>query len=164
MSIEIRPIQLPKDAAAFIDVWWTVYKGDPHWVPPLRFERLHFLDPKKNPYFKFVNAQCFIAYRDGVPVGTISAQVDLGYQVVEDKMGFFGFFEFVDDEAVARGLLDAALAWLRSQGDVDKMKAQQAAQAQTQQLLAVMQQGADVAKTLKEASPTVGQGGAGGVL
>jgi hypothetical protein len=72
----------------------------------------------------------------------------------------------VDNDKATRDVLGAAVpaAWLRSQGDVDKMKAQQAAQAQTQQLLAVMQQGADVAKTLKEASPTVGQGGAGGVL
>lgn len=116
MSIEVRPIQLPKDAAAFIDVWWTIYADDPHWVPPLRYERLAFLDPAKNPYFQVATVQCFLAYRDGKPVGTISAQVDHKYQKVQDKMGFFGFFEFVDDDAVAKALLDAALDWLRGQG------------------------------------------------
>lgn len=116
MSIEVRPIRLPQDANAFMDVWWQVYKGDTHWVPPLRFERRHFLDPAKNPYFKFATVQCYIAYRDGMPVGTISAQVDQAYQKVEDKVGFFGFFEFMEDEAVARALLDAALDWLRGQG------------------------------------------------
>lgn len=116
MSIEVRPIQLPKDAGAFIDVWWKVYEGDPHWVPPLRHERLTFLNPAKNPYFKVGTVQCFIAYRDGKPVGTISAQVDQGYQKIEDKVGFFGFFEFVDDLAVAKALFDTAVDWLRGQG------------------------------------------------
>jgi GNAT superfamily N-acetyltransferase len=115
-AIEVRPIQLPRDAAAFIDVWWTIYAGDQHWVPPLRFERKEFLDPKHNPYFAVATIQCFVAYRDGKPVGTISAQVDHGYQKIENKVGFFGFFEFVDDEAVARALLDAARDWLRGQG------------------------------------------------
>jgi len=72
----------------------------------------------------------------------------------------------VDNDKATRETLGAAVpaAWLRSEGDVEKLKAQQAAQAQAQQLLAMMQQGADVAKTIKEASPTVGQGGAGGAL
>jgi GNAT superfamily N-acetyltransferase len=116
LAIEVKPIQLPKDAGAFIDVWWKIYKGDPHWVPPLRFERLHFLNPDKNPYFKVANVQCFIAYKDGAAVGTISAQVDQGYQKIENQVGFFGFFEFVEDEAVARALLDTAIDWLRGQG------------------------------------------------
>src|SRR4051812_40685088 len=116
MPVEVRPIQLPKDAGAFIDVWWKVYAGDPHWVPPLRFERLHFFDPRKNPYFKVGTVQCFIAYKDGKPVGTISAQVDQGYQKIEANVGFFGFFEFIDDEEVARALLEAARTWLRGQG------------------------------------------------
>ncbi len=116
MSIEVRPIQLPKDAGTFLDVWWRIYAGDPHWVPPLRYERKAFLDPAKNPYFKVGTVQCFLAYRDGKPVGTISAQVDHGYQRIEDKVGFFGFFEFPDDHAVAKALLEAALDWLRGQG------------------------------------------------
>ena len=116
MAIEVRPIQLPKDATAFMDVWWKIYAKDAHWVPPLRFERKTFFNPAKNPYFKQATIQLFMAYRDGEAVGTISAQVDHGYQKVEDKVGFFGFFEFVDDEAVARALLDAAVDWLRGQG------------------------------------------------
>lgn len=116
MAIEVRPITLPKDAAAFIDVWWTIYKGDPYWVPPLRFERKEFLDPGKNPYLELARVQLFIAYKDGAPVGTISAQVDQAYQKREPGVGFFGFFEFIDDKAVSKALFDAALEWLRGQG------------------------------------------------
>lgn len=64
----------------------------------------------------------------------------------------------MDNKRAARDALGAAVpaAWLRSEGDVEKMAAAQAAQAQTAQLLAAMQQGADVAKTAAEASSVMG--------
>ena len=116
MSVEIKPIQLPSDASAFIAVWFDLYGTNPNWVAPLRFERKDFLNPAKNPYFKLANIQCFIAYKDGKPVGTISAQVDKGYQSVEANVGFFGFYEFTNNLEVAQKLIDAARDWLRGQG------------------------------------------------
>ena len=72
----------------------------------------------------------------------------------------------VDNHKATRDVLEAVVpaAWLRTDADTQAMAADQAAQQQSQQLLAMMQQGADVAATLKTAAPTVGQGGAGGVL
>ena len=116
MSVEIRPIELPRDAARFVKSWWPIYDDDAMWVPPLIFERKEFLHPKKNPYFKHADVQLFMAHRDGEPVGTISAQVDRGYQKIEEGVGFFGFFEFIDDTEVARALLEAACNWLRQRG------------------------------------------------
>jgi GNAT superfamily N-acetyltransferase len=116
MAVDVRPIRLPDDARAFIDVWFRLYAKDEHWVPPLRFERMDFLNPAKNPYFGVATVQCFIASKDGVDVGTISAQIDAGYQEHEPGTGFFGFFEFPDDREVSRALFDAALAWLREKG------------------------------------------------
>jgi hypothetical protein len=116
MPVEVRPIRLPDDATAFIDVWFSLYAGDPHWVPPLRFERRDFLNPAKNPYFGFAELQCFIAYKEGKAVGTISAQIDKGYQEQSPGTGFFGFFEFPDDREVSAALHAAAMAWLRERG------------------------------------------------
>jgi hypothetical protein len=115
-AIEVRPIDLEKDANAFLRFPWKVYANDEHWVPPLVFERKEFFSRKHNPYFAHVTLQCFMAYRNGEPVGTISAQVDHGYQDVEKGVGFFGFFEFVDDVEVAGALLRAALIWLTERG------------------------------------------------
>jgi GNAT superfamily N-acetyltransferase len=115
-AIEVRPIDLEKDAGAFLRFPWKVYASDEHWVPPLVFERKEFFSKKHNPYFRHATLQCFIAYRNGEPVGTISAQVDHGYQEVEKGVGFFGFFDFVDDVEVARALLDAATSWLAERG------------------------------------------------
>lgn len=67
----------------------------------------------------------------------------------------------VDNKKATRDVLEAVIpnSWLRTEAEVDRMAAQQAAQQQSQQLLQTMQQGADVAKTVKEASPSVGVGG-----
>jgi hypothetical protein len=67
----------------------------------------------------------------------------------------------VDNKKAVRSALEAAVpaAWLRSEADVEAMARAQAQQAQTQQLLEMMQQGATVAKTISEATPTAGVGG-----
>ena len=59
----------------------------------------------------------FLAWRDGEPVGRISAHVDRRLNEFQDnRWGLFGFFESVRDETVAAALLDAAEAWLRDRG------------------------------------------------
>lgn len=67
----------------------------------------------------------------------------------------------VDNKKAVREVLEAVIpmAWLRTEADVDKMAADQASQQQSQQLLAMMQQGADVAATVAKATPTAGLGG-----
>ncbi len=72
----------------------------------------------------------------------------------------------IDNKKATRDVLTAVIpaAWMRTEAEVDQMTAEQAAQQQSAQLLEMMQKGADVAKTVSEASPTVGQGGSGGVM
>lgn len=114
--LEIRPVTPGKACGPFIRFPWSVYKGDPHWVPPLLSEREEFFDPARNPYFELAEIRLWVALMDGVVVGTISAQVDHAYQEVDPGTGFFGFFEFIDDPDVARTLLETATTWLRQQG------------------------------------------------
>ncbi len=116
MTLQIRPVQLPTDAAAFVKSWWPIYADCDEWVPPLVFERKDFLNPRKNPYFQVADVRLFMAYRDGRPVGTIAATVDHELQKTEPGIGMFGFFEFEDDEEAARALFKAATDWLAKQG------------------------------------------------
>jgi GNAT superfamily N-acetyltransferase len=115
-ALTIEAVTLPKGADALMDTWFDLLAGEPNWVPPLRFERRQFLDPKRNPYFATADVQFFLARRGGRAVGTISAQVDRGYQETGPGTGFFGFFEFDRDPRVAAALLDAARGWLRARG------------------------------------------------
>ncbi|MBW2421540.1 MAG: N-acetyltransferase [Deltaproteobacteria bacterium] len=115
-KVKIEPVTHPRDTVRYVKTWWRVFRDDPHWVPPLIFERKSFFDPAKNPYLAHADVQCFLASRDGEDLGTIAATVDHSYQEHEPGVGFFGFFEFVDDLEVARALFDAACDWLRGRG------------------------------------------------
>lgn len=67
----------------------------------------------------------------------------------------------LDNNKATRDVLGAVVpaAWLRTDADAQAMAAEQQAQQQSAQLLAMMEQGSVVAKNLGEASPTAGQGG-----
>ncbi len=114
--VEVRPVSMPRDAAAFVRCWWPIYRDDPHWVPPLVFERKRFFDPAVNPYHRVAETRCFMAFRNGEAVGTIGAAVDRNYQREDPGAGFFGFFEFPDDEEIPAALFEAACEWLRARG------------------------------------------------
>lgn len=116
-AVRVVEARSKADIDTFIEVPWTVYRNDPHWSPPLRLERRRILDRRRNPYFEHADAAFFIAERNGLPVGRISAQVDtlaLGHQGA--GIGHFGFLEAVDDPAVFAALFAAAEAWLRNRG------------------------------------------------
>lgn len=116
-GIKLSPVRDRADLKRFIRASDAIYRDDPNWIRPLMFERLSLLDREKNPYFEHAEAQFWIAWRDGLPVGRISAQID---RMVEDRagerVGHFGLFETTRDEAVSEALLAAAEAWLTERG------------------------------------------------
>jgi hypothetical protein len=117
--VSIRPIEFGnrRQLKTFIKFPWGIYGDEPNWVPPLILDQLHFFTPGKNPYFSHSTAQLVMAFRDDQPVGRISAHENNQHiQVHNDATGFFGFFECIDDQAVANALFDAASTWLWGRG------------------------------------------------
>ena len=114
--IEIRPVSNRRELNGFIRVPWRLYRSDPSWVPPLILERMRHLSAD-NPYFKHARWRAWVAYRDGRPVGRISAQIDdLHLQRYQDATGFFGMLEAEHDQAVFAALFAAAEGWLVQSG------------------------------------------------
>jgi hypothetical protein len=75
------------------------------------------LSPAKNPFFEHAEAAYFLALRNGEVVGRIAAIANrLHNDTHHDRVGFFGFFEAIDDQAVANALFDATGRWLRPRG------------------------------------------------
>jgi GNAT superfamily N-acetyltransferase len=92
-----------------------VYKDDPNWVPPLISEQLAYLDPLRGPFYRNADVALFIAWRGREVVGTVAAFVEHRPATEEGVLeGGFGFFEAVNEYAVAERLLDAACDWLRA--------------------------------------------------
>lgn len=116
-DLTIRPINTPKERKEFIRSWWRIYANDPYWVPPLISEREAFLDPKRNPFYEHADVALFMAERNNQPVGTIAAFINHRHnEYHEEKTGFFGFFETVQDYSVAEGLLNTARDWVKARG------------------------------------------------
>jgi len=115
-SLQVVKVEGKSALNDFIRLPWSLYKGDPMWVPPLVLERRLHLSPK-NPYFEHAKFCSWIAYRNGIPVGRISAQIDrLHIDRYQDATGFFGMLEAEDDSLTFRTLLGTAGNWLRNQG------------------------------------------------
>ena len=115
--VSIERVTTRKQLDEFLELPYRIYAGDPNWVAPLLMERRDFLDPKKNPFFKHAATELFLARKDGALVGRIGACEDRNYNAFHGgKVGFFGFYEAVDDDEVAEALFDAARGWIRSRG------------------------------------------------
>jgi len=102
---------------AFLRLPWQIYKGDRNWVPPLLMQVRHMLDTRRHPFYRHSEMKLFIARNNGRPAGRIAAIICRPHNEFHgEKVGFFGFFECIDDRQVACGLLDSARAWLAGQG------------------------------------------------
>lgn len=116
--VAVTPVESRRDLRAFIDFPYEHYRGDPIFVPPLRIEAARLLDPGKNAFFEHGKIRTFLARdQDGRVVGRIGAIVNGEHlNNYDDGVGFFGFFESIDDPEVSGALFDAAADWLREQG------------------------------------------------
>ena len=115
---EIRPVSGKRTLKQFVKVPWRVYRDDPAWIPPLLVERLGALSARE-PVFQHLDWQAWVAYKDGVPIGRISAQIDsLHLRHNDSGEGFFGLIEGLDEPELFARLTAAAEAWLRERGMV----------------------------------------------
>ena len=116
-QLRLEPVNDKQGLMQFIEFPFKLYRGDPNWVPPLIEERRDFFDPKKNPFFEHARCQLFLARRGDELVGTVAALVNDNHNAFHNEQtGAFGFFETGNDQAVADALLEAAEAWVRTQG------------------------------------------------
>ena len=117
-SLTLVAVDTAADRARFVELVYRLYAGDPNFVPPLRSEARALIDGiKGNPWFEHGRAQLWLTLRDGEVVGRISAQVDtLVRDHIDPRLGHWGLFETIDDQAVADLLIGTAEDWLRGQG------------------------------------------------
>ena len=116
-QIRIEPVEGRRKLDAFIRLPNDLYRDCPSYVAPLLMERRESLRFDKNAYFQHAEGRYWLAYRNGRPVGRVSAQIDRLYlEKYQNATGHFGMLDAEDDPAVFRALLDVAEDWLRARG------------------------------------------------
>jgi len=125
MAVTIKPIHVEdkKELEAFLHLPWKIYKTaggqkDPNWVPPFLDDQRSLLNPAKNPFWKHAKVALFAAYDEQHQmIGRISASVDDNFNKFwNEKTGFFGWFECVQNAEAAQALFQEAEKFLKAEG------------------------------------------------
>lgn len=111
-----------KERKQFIDFPYQHYSDDEHWVAPLKMEQKKLIDEENNPFYNNGEIALFLAQQNGEICGRIAAIRDHRYnRHHNNKTGFFGFFECIDDQSVADLLFKVAADWLAQRGHTDML-------------------------------------------
>lgn len=115
--LSVTPVEGRGQRETFIRLAGRLWGDDPHWIEPLWLERRRFLSPRHNAFFEHAEAAFWLAWRDGRPVGRISAQVDrLAPEVDGQRLGYFGMLAAEEDAETLAALFAAAEDWLAARG------------------------------------------------
>lgn len=102
-----------QDQKQFIKLLWELYRGDPHWVPPLIMNQQELVGFRHHPFYDQNHCANFLVQKNGNAVGRVTAIVNRAHNDRhEEKRGFFGFFECIDDREAAHLLLNEACRYL----------------------------------------------------
>ena len=113
-DIEVQTVKSKGDVIKFIKFPWQIYKNNSLWVPPLISDRKKIMDRQRNPFYKHAEVEYFLARKNGQVIGRIAAILNHAHNTVHhENIGFFGFFECVDNQSVANALFEKVKEWLK---------------------------------------------------
>ncbi len=118
MEIAIKEVSTRREKLQFIKSQWKFYRNDPNFVPPVISDRYKLLDTEKNPFYKHSELKLFMAFdHTGEVLGRIAGIINYNHNKTHnDKVGFFGFFESIDNPDVAKKLFEKVENWLFERG------------------------------------------------
>ncbi|MBX3530361.1 MAG: hypothetical protein KF849_07125 [Rhizobiaceae bacterium] len=116
-DVVVRAAESGREFRDFIALPYALHGANPHWVPPLRIQQREALDTHKHPFWQYASRGLFVAYRDGRAVGRIAA-IDnpVHNETFGEASTHFGFFECIDDDAVASALFAKVERFARERG------------------------------------------------
>jgi GNAT superfamily N-acetyltransferase len=115
-AVTVEPVVTRSQQKQFLNFPWRLHRDDPHWVPPLRFEQRELVGYRPHPFYEKNRVQTFLAYRGGEVCGRIAAILNQVHnEFRKERLGFWGFFECIDDQEAAAALFDAVKQWFAAQ-------------------------------------------------
>ena len=116
-DVTVKAVVDKREQKRFLNLPWVLHRSDPHWTPPLRRNQEELVGFRSHAFYEQGESQAFLAIKDGEVCGRISAIIYPEHnRQYQEKRGFFGFFESIDDTDVSRALFQAAENWLAEQG------------------------------------------------
>ncbi len=113
METIVKPVETRRERKQFLSLPWHFYRNDPNWIPPLRQNQKGLVGYSRHPFHEVAEMQTFLAFRDGEPCGRMAAILNRTHnQYHNERLGFWGFFESIDNQEVANKLFDAVRQWL----------------------------------------------------
>jgi GNAT superfamily N-acetyltransferase len=107
----------PGERKEFLKFPYTLYKDHPQWIAPLMMEQKKLVDTVKNPFYETADLAMFVATRNGKTAGRIAAIHNKAYNEHHgSNIGFFGFFDCIDDQKVCDLLIKAVGDWFSERG------------------------------------------------
>lgn len=115
-DIIIKTVRNSKELTEFIKIPWQIYSKDSNWVPQLMDDYKFAMND--SPFWEHSEKEFFIAQdKNGKYMGRIAAIIDHNYiDFQNEKTGFFGFFECINNEDVSERLFNKAKSWLHMHG------------------------------------------------
>jgi hypothetical protein len=112
-KVVVEPVTSKRFQQQFLNLPWQFHKHDPNWIPPLRGVQRELVNFKPHPFYLNAEVQTYVARRGAEVCGRIAAIDNFGHneRYSDDRVGFVGFFESIDDQQVANGLFLAAQEW-----------------------------------------------------
>jgi ribosomal protein S18 acetylase RimI-like enzyme len=115
--MQIKSVTNKEDLKKFIELPYYLYKDDFLWVPPLRVEVYGQFNPKRNPTLDHLQYELFLLYDDKTLIGRIAAFIDkIALDFWKEPIGFFGYYECINDLSASKILLETATDSLKRRG------------------------------------------------
>ncbi len=119
MGIVIKEAKTSEEIKTFISFPYTLYHKNRYYVPPLKIDEETTLRKNKNPAFDHCISKYWLAYRGQKLVGRIAGIINHAFVTKwNKKFARFGWFDFEEDDTIARLLLQQVEQWADQEGMV----------------------------------------------
>lgn len=115
--MKIHAVNTRSDLKQFIHFPYYFHRQTPNWIAPLRFDQKNIFNPKKNSVLNHCEYQLFLLFQNSTIVGRIAVYINhVANDYWNEKIGFFGHYECIQDPDAAQLLLHTAEKWLSQRG------------------------------------------------
>ncbi len=116
LTISILEVSSKSALRDYIFLPAKLYQDQPNWLPPIYMDEWKFHDPKQNPSLGKATVIRFLAKRNNQLVGRVMGIINHKYNETHgEKTARFFQLDCINDQPVAKALLDAIFNWAQKQ-------------------------------------------------